>query len=134
MNSSSLNSEGRGSHLHPAAQPTLLLQGATIPAARTPGWLIGHQPAIQSTELTRTELNTYARLQTVVVQEPMHSCFEVFAAGAARAVAISSATACKSSLFSSFKHPLTGLTARYLGTTTELMLRQQAFRKGKAKS
>lgn len=59
-NSSSLNSQGRGSPPHPVAHPTLLLPGVAVPAARTPGWLIRHrlilQLATQSTQLTRNRV------------------------------------------------------------------------------
>lgn len=136
MNSSCLNSQSRGSPPHPAAHPTLL--GAAVPAARTPGWLLRHhlihQLATQVTELTEIEFNAYTKVQTVLVQELMHSHFDFFAAGAASAIATPSATAHKSSLSSSLKHPLAGLIVRYLGTTTGLMLNQQVFRKGKTKT
>ena len=49
------------------------------------------------------KFNTYTRLQTVFVQELIHSRFEVFAAGAASAIAVQSATAHKSSFFRLFQ-------------------------------
>lgn len=117
INSSSLNSQGRGSPPHPAATPLLL--GAAVPAARTPGWLTRHHLIHQACHPKHRAYQEPSSTHTLGCKLCwFKSQFEAFAAGAASAKAIPSATAHKSSPFSSFKHPLAGPTVRCLGTTT----------------